>query len=295
VDELKSAARITAMDNHVSDGLMRGYIPEIIGCDVASTFGSSGKYLHKEKIGFKGLDYAEFGGEAIDCDFFIDLSHVKGHGSCGFGGAIKNIGMGVIPHSTRTKIHQLEGGIIYDDGKCSLCHKCEDACPNNAISFTTEDNKRSVLFHNCTYCQHCVLICPEGALTMDDMRFEDFSKGLALVTAKFLDNFSADNLLFINFLTDITIFCDCWGMTTPSLVPDIGIMVSDDIVAVETASLDMIKTEDLLPNGLPKNRELLDCDGHLFEKIHGKDPYLAISYVEESYGGTSDYRIKVVR
>lgn len=130
---------------------------------------------------------------------------------------------------------------------------------------------------------------------MDDMRFEDFSKGLALVTTKFLDKFSADNLLFINILTDITIFCDCWGMTTPSLVPDVGIMASDDILALETASLDMIKTENLLLNGMPKNRELLDCDGHLFEKIHGKDPYLAIRYVREAYGGNSEYRVKLVR
>jgi len=297
VEELKTAGatRITAMDNNAADGKLRGYIPEILGCDVISTFGATKCYLYKERIGFKTLDYAEYGGEAVDCDFFIDLSHVKGHGDCGFGGALKNIAMGVVPFSTRRKIHQLEGGIVHDEEKCDLCFKCIKACPNDAIRYNKKTKKLSIFLHHCTYCQHCVMVCPEGALEMENRRFEDFSKGMAIVTARFLKKFAPEDVLFINFLTNITVFCDCWGMTTPSLVPDIGILASDDIVAVEAASLDMIKTEDLLPNGLPKKRELLDVDGHLFEKIHGKDPYLMIKYLKRMRAGSADYSIEEIK
>lgn len=293
VEELQSmgAAEITAMDNKVEDGIIRGYIPEIIGCRTASTFGEAGDYLYREEIGFKVLDFAEFGGEAVDCDFFIDFSHVKGHGSCGFGGAMKNIGMGVVPQTTRSKIHQLEGGISHDPEICELCLKCVEACPNGAIKFDGDDN-RAVFYHNCTFCQHCVLACEQGALEIEDRKFSDFARGMALVTEHFLGKFKPEDMLFINFLTNITMYCDCWGMSTPSLTPDIGVMASRDIVAIDIASLDMIKTENLIPNGLPKDRELLEGNGHLFERIHGKDPYLMLRTLAELLDRNGEYHLE---
>ncbi len=286
------AKRVKVMDNDPGSGVARGYTREVLGCDVVSCFGASGKYLYPERINFKTVDTALFGGEAVDCDYFIDLSHVKGHGDCGFGGALKNIAMGVVPPETRGKLHRLEGGITYDDGRCTKCGKCIKECPNQAIS-AGKDKKISIFFHHCTYCQHCVLICPTHALAMEDRRFEDFSKGMALVTARFLRRFPPQHTLFINVLLNITIFCDCWGMSTAALVPDIGILASEDIVAVEAASLDLIKTGNLLANGLPKGRELRE-GGHLFEKIHGKDPYLMLRYLQKENGGSLQYSLREI-
>jgi uncharacterized Fe-S center protein len=280
------------MDNNPADGLARGYTAEVLGCDIVSTFGATRKYLIREKIGFRTLDYVDFGGEAADCDYFICLSHIKGHGDCGFGGAIKNIGMGVVPGDSRAKIHKLEGGISYAGDKCTYCLKCLKACPNGAIQTDKEKKRISIFFHHCTYCQHCVLVCPEKALKMRRRRFEDFSRGMALVTHHFLKRYGAENLLFINVLMDITIFCDCWGMTTPSIVPDVGILASKDIAAVETASLDLIQKERVLPRGLPRGRKLLKGKGHLFERIHGKDPYICVNYVRALMGLPASYSLK---
>jgi hypothetical protein len=163
------------------------------------------------------------GGEAVDCDFYINLSHAKGHGVCGFGGALKNIGMGVVPGQIRGKMHSLEGGITYDKSKCTLCEKCVKECKHGAISRTPDDTI-NIFHHHCIFCQHCVLICPTKALHIDNRTFQNFAQGMALTTAAFLKRHKPDDMLFINFLTDITIWCDCWGMSTPSLVPDIGIL-----------------------------------------------------------------------
>jgi len=296
VQALKDAGarHIKAMDNNPADGIARGYTREVLGCDVVSTFGASHKYLQREKIGFKTLDEAWLGGEAVDCDYFIDFSHIKGHGDCGFGGALKNIAMGVTPPETRGKLHRLEGGITYDAKKCTFCQKCLPACPNGAISADKKTKRIAFFFHHCTYCQHCILICPTHALKLENRRFEDFAEGMARITALFLKKFKPENLLFINVLLNITMFCDCWGLSTPALVPDLGIVASTDLVAADTAALDLIKPEQLLPNGLPKGRKL--CAGtHLFEQIHGKDPYVMLQLLEQLGGGHSDYTLTEIR
>ena len=112
--------------------------------------------------------------------------------------------------------------------------------------------------------------------------------GMAKVTAAFLKKFKPENLFFINFLTNITMYCDCWEFSSPSLVPDIGILAGTDIAAIETASLDSIKTKNLLPSGLPKNRKKL-------EKIHAKDPYVMIDYLRDLYPCTTGYKITEVK
>ena len=297
VEEIKAAGcrKVMLMDDDPENGIPRGYVPEVVGCQLVSCFGAGKKYLYREEIGFKKLDHVHFGGEVADADYFIDFSHIKGHGDCGFGGAIKNIAMGCTPPESRSKLHGLEGGLTYDKSKCTFCLKCHAACPNNAIQPDHEKRQIGVFFHNCTYCQHCVMICPTKAIVMEDRKFEDFTKGMALVTKKFLDRYDPSDRLFINVLTDITIFCDCWGMSTPSLVPDIGILASTDICAVEQATLDMIKVEDFLPKGMPKNRKLLAEGKHLFERIHAKDPYLMISQLEALTDYTTRYQLTEIK
>lgn len=288
------AKSIKVMDFKAENGIARGYTHEVLGCPVVSTFGESGKYVYREPIGFGELDEALLSGEAVDSDVFVDFSHVKGHGDCGFGGALKNIAMGLVTPETRSKLHLLEGGITFNPDLCSFCLKCADACPREAINPDKEKRVISVFHHNCTYCQHCVMVCPKGALTMGDRRFHDFSRGMALVTATFLKKFSPERLLFINVLTNITMYCDCWGFSSPALVPDIGILAGEDIAAIDTASLDLIKTENFLPSGLPKNRTLGEGN-HLFEKIHAKDPYVMLAYLREYYPCTDRYELETVR
>ena len=88
--------------------------------------------------------------------------------------------------------------------------------------------------------------------------------------------------------------CDCWGFSTASLVPDIGIMASNDIAAIDKASLDAIKAENLLPGSLPVGRELRKEGKHLFEKVWGKDPYSLIDELEKIGLGNSNYIIEEI-
>ena len=137
---------------------------------------------------------------------------------------------------------------MWDESLCSHCEACITSCNHGANSF--EDGKYTVFYHQCTTCQHCVKVCPTGAITLDAHNYTDFQTGMALCTRAVLDTFSPGSVFYINFLTNITAICDCWGISTPAVVPDIGIMAGTDIVAVERASLDAIKAENLLPAGV---------------------------------------------
>ena len=83
-------------------------------------------------------------------------------------------------------------------------------------------------------------------------------------------------------------------MTTPALVPDIGIMSGWDMVSLEQASVDAVKMENLIPQGIPDGMELRE-DGHLFYRLHGKDPYVQIEKLEEAGLGTKEYTLTLIK
>jgi len=114
---------------------------------------------------------------------------------------------------------------------------------------------------------------------------------MARVVKTVLEGFEQSRVLYINALLNITPLCDCWGFTTPSLVPDIGIMASEDIVAIEQATLDSIKAENYIPGSLPEQVKMSEGDGHLFQRIWAKDPYLQVETAAELGLGSRDYEI----
>jgi uncharacterized Fe-S center protein len=201
--------------------------------------------------------------------------------------------MGCVTQGARGRIHKLEGGLKWDEKRCTHCGKCVEHCPNEAMSFD-DDDKLDIFYHNCKYCNHCGLICPAKAITLEGGGYRSFQRGMALATKTVLDHFKPAHCYYINFLMNITLFCDCWGMTTPNLVPDIGILAGRDIVAIETATLDMVKTENLIPGSLPPNWPELGNDGHLFERLHAKDPFAVIDYLEELGLGNRKYGLREI-
>ncbi len=272
----------------------RGYTEEVLGCPIVSVCGEKDDHFRAFPVEppFKTLTSIELSGAILDADVLIDFSHVKGHGVCGFGGASKNLSMGAVTDKMRQMLHALEGGLIWDDAKCSRCGACIEHCPNEAMSF--KDDKLSIFYHDCKFCQHCALICPTGAIKMEAGGYLAFQRGMAMTSAKLLEAFK-DRAIFINMIMDVTIFCDCWGMTTPRLIPDIGILAGRDIVAIEEATLDLVNREALIPKALPEGWELdPDPAKHIFERIHHKDPYAVIEYLAELGCGNRKYTLREV-
>lgn len=293
VDKLKGyGAKVYITDQETKGAKNRGYTEDFLDAPIVPACGIMGKYYYEKQVDFHTFKNADIAGNIHDAEVMIDLSHVKGHGVCGYGGACKNIAMGCVTDRTRAQIHSLEGGLEWDEDLCTHCELCVNSCNHSANSF--KSGKYKVNFHHCTYCQHCVKVCPVAAITMNAHKYEDFQTGMAICTEEVLKTFKPGHVFYINFLTNITAICDCWGLTTPALVPDIGIMASNDIVAIERACLDAIKIENLILSGVPQGMEL-GKEGHLFERLHGKNPFIQLNELGKRELGSQRYEIEEVR
>jgi uncharacterized Fe-S center protein len=272
----------------------RGYTAEAIGAPVFGAAGVADRYFYTHKVRYKTLRAVEVCGNIEDADALVNLSHFKGHGDCGYGGAAKNLAMGCVTNRTRGALHHLEGGLVWDSKRCIACKKCVKACERSAAQW--KEGRLEIFWHHCVYCRHCMLVCPTGAIQITGGGFKAFQHGLALAAREVLRTFEPQRVLHINVLTNITLMCDCWGFSMRPLVPDVGIVASTDIVAAEKASLDLVRDGDPLPGSLPKGHTVLALPGrHLFERVHGKDPYGQVERLEAVGLGTANYRLREVR
>ncbi len=275
----------------------RGYTHEVVGARVVGAGGEHDKYVYTVNTDFPDLPEVQLCGNIVDADAMIVLSHGKGHGHTGYGGAIKNIAMGCVGYGSRGAIHALmRAHFEWDSELCTHCEQCISGCPTQAIRFN-DQGELGISEHHCRYCMHCTISCPTGALQMEQPteKFQKFQRGMAEVCKAVLNTFEDSCVHYISVLTNITPLCDCWGFSTPPLVPDVGILASDNIVTIEQSALDMIDHKRLIPGTLPDQLCPPGDHGHLFERIHGKDPYEQVRQCVAAGLGNTEYEVEEVR
>lgn len=187
--------------------------------------------------GEHGIEFekTEIAQAIYEADFLLVITHCTGHISTGYGGAIKNLGMGCVTKNGKRKIHKYSMPSV-DREKCIKCGTCQKNCPYNVITlneFPKLDPKW------CVGCGRCIDICPSGALYRKGGWFKNYIRALVESANSVIRKFS-DEIYFINFLTNITADCDC-APQRENLIPDIGIISSDDIVSIDAASYDLIE------------------------------------------------------
>ena len=273
-----------------------GYTYDTVECMVFPAAGLADKYVYPKRTRSRLMPLVEIGGFIHDAEVLVNLSHAKGHGHCAYGGAIKNLAMGAVTGRTRRETHSVMGQpILWDKRKCRRCGVCVEHCRGSAMSFS-EAGELVIDSHNCMYCGRCLALCPEGALSMDEGGWPDFQRALALSAREVLKTFDPDRVLHINLALGVTALCDCFGMGMASLIPDVGILACQDIVAVEQATLDLIARQPFSPEAVPGGREALDdASLHPFQRAWGKDPYEAVREATRLKMGTPRYRLRTVR
>lgn len=274
-----------------------GFTPMTVGCPVIIGDGLKGTDDIEVPVeGGEYIDKAMIGRAVMDADIFISLSHFKGHETTGFGGAIKNIGMGCGSRAGK-KAQHMNGQPEIDHELCRGCRACLRECANDGLSFDESTRKMSINTENCVGCGRCI-----GACNFDAIAFANYAatKDLNCRMAEYTKAVIQNRPNFhVSLIVDVSPNCDCHAENDAPILPNIGMFASFDPLALDQACVDACLKATPLPNSqLAEAMEKEDfCDHHdHFENTTPNSEYkTCLAHAEKIGLGTRDYEIVVVK
>ena len=233
---------------------------------------------------------AYIGRALYDADVIIVLSHFKGHEVAGFGGAVKNLGMGGGSRAGKMQQHN-EGKPSVDPDACRMCRQCAKQCGSDAISY--DSGKAYIDPDLCKGCGRCIGVCAFDAIYTN---FDSVSEALGRKMAEYTAAIAAGKPVFwINMIMDVSPDCDCHGENDAPILPNLGMLASFDAVALDQACADLCLKADPLPNSQLTDR-LSDPHAHThhdpFKDVHPNTSWReCLEHAEKIGLGTRDYEL----
>ncbi len=249
--------------------------------------GLRGKNETKIKVDKKNCKHVYIGSEVIEADALVSVAHFKGHELSGFGGTLKNLGMGCA--SRRGKLDQHSNVSPKIKRKtCIGCGECVKHCPPEAIFL--EDKKAYINTKKCIGCAECIVRCPTESVNINwNQTVPTFLEKMMEYSLGVLEN-KTKNSLFINFITDIAPKCDCLSYNESPIVNNIGVVASTDPVAIDQASADLVNQQKALPGTILKTNLAPGED-----KFKGLYPSVdwehQLDYAQKLGLGTREYKL----
>ena len=274
---------------HLNCAQLNGFWPMTTGCQVLIADGLRG--TDEVEVPVPNGEYcktAKIGRAIMDADVFISLNHFKGHEATGFGGALKNIGMGCGSRAGKEEMHS-SGKPVVDQDKCIGCGKCVENCAHNGPHI--ENGKCTILKYKCTGCGRCINVCPMHAIHADyaianellNCKIAEYAKAVVDGRPSF----------HIALAVDVSPCCDCHNFSDVPIVPNVGMFASFDPVALDTACADMINAQPVNPNSVIAHEH--DHPHDHFTAAHPDTDWRAAVEHGEAIGlGTTHYELVTV-
>ena len=270
-----------------------GFTPLTVGCPILIGDGLKGTDdIAVPVVGGEYVQAARIGRAIMDADVFISLTHFKGHEMTGFGGAIKNIGMGCGSRAGKTEQHS-GGKASIDPAKCRGCQKCLKECANDALSFDARTKKTRVIEDNCVGCGRCL-----GACNFDAIAFTNFAanellnRRMAEYTKAVVDGRPC---FHVSLVVDVSPNCDCHGENDVPILPDLGMFASFDPLALDQACVDACLQAPPLPGSqLAANlakRGFVDHHDHFTNSTPASEWRTCLEHAEKIGLGTRAYEL----
>lgn len=221
--------------HHLLVAAEHGFTIEKCGCPIIIADGLKGNAGVEVPINKKHFSSVLIANSLYYADSLIVLTHFKGHEISGFGGSIKNVGMGGGTRAGKYAMHDKLTPKVNPE-KCTGCGKCIEWCGGKALSLS--ENVIQLNPQKCTGCGECILSCPQRVFSIPwDEPAKNVQERMVEYAYGLLKNKPA---FFINFLNHLTKFCDCYATKEKPLIDSIGIVWGNDIVAVDRASIDIV-------------------------------------------------------
>ena len=244
---------------HLECAWQNGFTPLTVGCPILIGDGLKGTDDVEVPVeGGEYVDKAKIGRAIMDADVFISLTHFKGHEMTGFGGAIKNIGMGCGSRAGKKEQHA-SGKPNISQKKCRGCMRCQRECANSGLVFDEQTRKMHVDEAHCVGCGRCLGACNFDAIyfTNDNAqaalncRMAEYTKAVVDGRPQF----------HISLIVDVSPNCDCHGENDVPILPNIGMFVSTDPLALDQACVDACLAAQPMP-GSQLAKHLADPEFH---------------------------------
>jgi len=236
---LYSHKRHNAID-HLETAKINGFTSDTLGAPVIIADGLIGKDQGAIKI--KGNHFKEIyiASAIYHSDFIIAATHFTGHPIGGFGGSIKNLAMGCASMKGKYLLHSNYLPEV-DENLCKLCGTCIENCGYDAI----KKDKNSIYFvaENCVGCGECINVCKYGAISAKSPNEAKELQEKMVEYVMGIKNQKKGKIIYMNFLIDISPGCDCYNLSNAPISEDLGILLSDDIVAIDKASVDLVNKQ----------------------------------------------------
>jgi uncharacterized Fe-S center protein len=274
---------------HLEAAFENGYNPLATGCQVIIADGVRGTEYREIKLDLEYCESARIGSAIADSDVIITMNHFKGHEITGFGGALKNLGMGCASVGGKLFLHSGASPKIYEEN-CTGCRICEKYCAQHAIVVDT-DKKAHIDYLKCTGCGQCIAVCQfDSARSGSDSSSEIVNMRVAEYSYAVLKDKPS---FHINFIMDVSPNCDCWNFNDYPLVPDIGMAASFDPVALDQACADMVKAAPVMPGCHIASETSDEMKGEdKFKRMHPDTNWQAgLEHAEKIGLGTRKYEI----
>jgi uncharacterized Fe-S center protein len=234
-NNLYHGKRSNALD-HLQTAMENGFNYLTLGCQVIIADGLEGTDCEEIPVNFKQIKTAKIGAAIAQADVMVSLTHFKGHGQTGFGGALKNLGMGCGSRRGKLEMHSSSSPKI-DEKVCIACGSCIKDCPETAITYN-DQHKAQIDEKLCIGCGQCIASCHYGAVKP---AWDPQTTNLNQRIAEYAFAVLKDRPSFhVSFIMNVSPECDCWSFSDKAIVPDIGMAASFDPVALDHACVDLV-------------------------------------------------------
>lgn len=252
--------RKNALD-HLDAAYENGYNPFATGCHVIIADGLKGTDEAIVPIDGEHVKEAKIGRALMDADVVISLTHFKGHEATGFGGTLKNIGMGGGSRAGKMEMHNA-GKPFVDHSLCVGCGSCRKNCAHGAI--TIAERKATIDTSKCVGCGRCIGACPVDAVsTMCDEANDILNKKIAEYSLAILKDRPS---FHISLVVDVSPNCDCHAENDAPIVPNVGMFASFDPVALDMACVDAVNRQPVMSGSFLEEQE--HCHHDHFTDTH---------------------------
>ncbi len=275
---------------HLETAIRNGFDFAVAGAPLIIADGLRGNTYEKIEKDFPVLKEFYLAKEIVRADGLVVLTHFKGHELSAFGGALKNVGMGCAARKGKLEQHSTVAPKI-DKKRCVACGTCREFCPVEAPELVEGVKKPRYRINTkrCIGCGECIAVCPEEAIKVQwNEKAEAFMRKMAEYAAAVLDS-KKGRTFFLNFILQVSPACDCYPFNDYPLVRDIGILASEDPVALDQACLDLINQEAGLPGAKVSGAAPgEDKFRKLYPDIRGE---ITLEHAERIGLGTRDYEL----